>query len=98
MKRYTDPSSLRKHVKNHTREEQEQVRLRKETVKTGVKALKNNEEWKNDLRSMSCTGQGGHMSGGGVVSTSECEQLYTYPYLPSPPPSYSSSMYLHSIA
>jgi len=27
QKRYTDPSSLRKHVKNHTKEEQEQVKL-----------------------------------------------------------------------
>merc|ERR1711936_170402 len=33
QKRYTDPSSLRKHIKNHSKEEQEQVRLLKETLK-----------------------------------------------------------------
>ena len=31
LKKYTDPSSLRKHVKNHSKEEQEQVRLGRDT-------------------------------------------------------------------
>ena len=31
-KRYTDPSSLRKHVKNHTREEQQQYRRVRERI------------------------------------------------------------------
>ena len=31
LKKYTDPSSLRKHVKNHSKEEQEQVRLSRDT-------------------------------------------------------------------
>ena len=30
MKKYTDPSSLRKHVKNHSKEEQEQARAGRE--------------------------------------------------------------------
>ena len=33
LKRYTDPSSLRKHIKNHSKEEQDQVRLVKESLK-----------------------------------------------------------------
>ena len=33
QKKYTDPSSLRKHIKNHSKEEQEQVRLVKENMK-----------------------------------------------------------------
>ena len=32
-KRYTDPSSLRKHVMNHSKEDQDQVRLLKEASK-----------------------------------------------------------------
>lgn len=32
LKRYTDPSSLRKHVKNHTKEEQEQIRVERMTT------------------------------------------------------------------
>lgn len=31
LKKYTDPSSLRKHVKNHSKEEQDQVRQSRET-------------------------------------------------------------------
>ena len=30
QKKYTDPSSLRKHVKNHSKEEQDQVRQSRE--------------------------------------------------------------------
>ena len=30
LKKYTDPSSLRKHVKNHSKEEQDQVRQSRE--------------------------------------------------------------------
>ena len=33
QKKYTDPSSLRKHVKNHSKEDQEQLRILKESVK-----------------------------------------------------------------
>merc|ERR1711970_328459 len=33
QKKYTDPSSLRKHVKNHTKEEQDQVKQRKGSSK-----------------------------------------------------------------
>ena len=33
LKRYTDPSSLRKHIKNHSKEEQDQVRMVKESLK-----------------------------------------------------------------
>ena len=33
QKRYTDPGSLRKHIKNHSKEEQEQVRRLKESQK-----------------------------------------------------------------
>ena len=32
QKRYTDPSSLRKHVKNHSREEQEQVSIKADLI------------------------------------------------------------------
>ena len=37
QKRYTDPSSLRKHVKNHTKEEQDQVKQVKVYSKTRSK-------------------------------------------------------------
>ena len=34
-KRYTDPSSLRKHVKNHSKEEQEQVKMVRDSGSQG---------------------------------------------------------------
>ena len=44
-KRYTDPSSLRKHVKNHSKEEQEQVKLGRDTGSQGRSTDNSMEGW-----------------------------------------------------
>ena len=44
-KRYTDPSSLRKHVKNHSKEEQEQVKMGRDTGSQGRSTDNSMEGW-----------------------------------------------------
>ena len=44
-KRYTDPSSLRKHVKNHSKEEQEQLKLGRDTGSQGRSTDNSMEGW-----------------------------------------------------
>ena len=71
-KRYTDPSSLRKHIKNHSKEEQDQVRLLKESLKVrrGVQMQPSQESWmvEQEMMNSSCpTSNMNLMSGGGLV-------------------------------
>ena len=65
-KKYTDPSSLRKHVKNHTKEEQEQVRQMKGSTKGRSKET-SQERWFDIDPSMPVSSNLGLLSGGGVV-------------------------------
>ena len=44
-KRYTDPSSLRKHVKNHSKEEQEQVKMVRDSGSQGRSTDNSMEGW-----------------------------------------------------
>ena len=44
-KRYTDPSSLRKHVKNHSKEEQEQVKMVLDSGSQGRSTDNSMEGW-----------------------------------------------------
>ena len=44
-KRYTDPSSLRKHVKNHSREEQEQLKVGRDAGSQGRSTDNSMEGW-----------------------------------------------------
>ena len=79
LKRYTDPSSLRKHIKNHSKEEQEQVRLVKESLKVrrGLQSLEAEASpestWgmvEQEMMNPSCpAGNLNLMCGGGLVST-----------------------------
>jgi hypothetical protein len=64
QKRYTDPSSLRKHVKNHTKEEQDQVKQVKDYSKTRSKGC-SQEGWL-EIDSLP-SGNMALLSGGGVV-------------------------------
>jgi hypothetical protein len=64
QKRYTDPSSLRKHVKNHTKEEQDQVKQVKDYSKTRSKDC-SQEGWL-EIDSLP-SGNMALLSGGGVV-------------------------------
>ena len=79
LKRYTDPSSLRKHIKNHSKEEQEQVRLVKESLKVrrGLQSVEAEASpdttWgmvEQEMMNPSCpAGNLNLMCGGGLVST-----------------------------
>jgi len=69
LKRYTDPSSLRKHVKNHTKDEQEAARL-------SVQGREDSNQTWEVLEGAG--GSLGLMTGGGVVGYSQ----YTGPYTP----------------
>ena len=64
QKRYTDPSSLRKHVNNHTKEEQDQVKQVKDYSKTRSKDC-SQEGW-FEIDSLP-SGNMALLSGGGVV-------------------------------
>ena len=64
QKKYTDPSSLRKHVKNHTQEEQDQVKQTKNSNKARSKDA-NLERWFEADALPS--GPMALLSGGGVV-------------------------------
>lgn len=46
-KKYTDPSSLRKHVKNHTYEEQRQLKKKSDEMPSPIKVLFPKREKKN---------------------------------------------------
>ena len=45
MKRYTDPSSLRKHVKNHTKEEQDHAKIARDSCSQGRSTDNSQEGW-----------------------------------------------------
>ena len=64
QKRYTDPCSLRKHVKNDTKEEQDQVKQVKDYSKTRSKEC-SQEGWL-EIGSLP-SGNRALLSGGGVV-------------------------------
>ena len=70
QKRYTDPSSLRKHVKNHTEEEQDQVKQVKDYSKTRSKDC-SQEGWL-EIDSLP-SGNMALLSGGGVVDHIESQ-------------------------
>ena len=65
QKRYTDPSSLRKHVKNHTKEEQEQVKQTRDSSKARSRHS-SQEGW---LEPEHLNGNMTLLSGGGVVAS-----------------------------
>jgi len=67
QKRYTDPSSLRKHVKNHTREEQEQVKQIKDNGRAKHREVR--EDTWLEIDPVGSTGNLALLSGGGVVTT-----------------------------
>ena len=72
QKRYTDPSSLRKHVKNHTKEEQDQVKMTRDNSKGKIKE-KTEQAW---IEPEYIHGNPALMSGGGVVNCPEYDQRY----------------------
>ena len=61
QKRYTDPSSLRKHVKHHTKEEQDQVKMTRDNSK-GKNKEKTEQAW---IEPEYIHGNPALMSGGG---------------------------------
>ena len=71
-KRYTDPSSLRKHVKNHTKEEQDQVKMTRDNSK-GKNKEKTEPGW---IEPEYMNGNPALMSGGGVVNCPMYGQRY----------------------
>ena len=93
QKRYTDPSSLRKHIKNHSKEEQEQVRLLKETLKVRRVGLVQTvqENWMVDQEMMTQHQPSANMNlmcGGGLVNnldwTRRVEEERYNPYYSNP--------------
>merc|ERR1719352_827309 len=85
QKRYTDPSSLRKHVKNHSREEQEQAmalarQARESEACQQPEVAVSSWAESNDLRQGDPLSPSlGLMAGGGLVGYSH------YPAYTSPP-------------
>ena len=73
-KRYTDPSSLRKHVKNHSKEDQEQMKVLKESVKERRRSYPDISLAPDSVSCWTCptscdqTANLGLMSGGGLMS------------------------------
>jgi len=66
QKKYTDPSSLRKHVKNHTKEEQEQVK-QKTRDSSKIRSITNSPEGWLEVEQLH--GNQPLLSGGGIVRT-----------------------------
>ena len=70
QKRYTDPSSLRKHVKNHTKEEQDQVKQTRDSSQ-GKSTDTSQEGWLEAKHENPnhLPGNLTLMSGGGVIAS-----------------------------